>query len=120
VLRLQKIALEAAKQSQRVTVPKVYEPLTLTESLEFLKLYDLVLVFWEEEKKNTLKETIKNLTPKKIAVVIGPEGGLSSEEIEILKSAQGKPVTLGKRALRVETASIIALALLSYELGALD
>ncbi len=117
--RWKKIALEAAKQSQRITVPKVYEPLLLEESLKFLKLCDLILVFWEEESKNTLKDQIKNTSFKKVGVVIGPEGGLSEKEVGFLTEVGGKTATLGERVLRTETASLVALALVFYEIGAL-
>ena len=83
--------------------------------------YDIVLVAYENERINTLKnelERLKKSTKKdlKIAIIIGPEGGIEEKEIELLKNSQAKIVTLGKRILRTETVALNMLSILMYEL----
>ena len=81
--------------------------------------YDVVLVAYENEEKNMLKQELKKLQGKdryKIAIVIGPEGGISEKEIEILKNMGTSFVSLGKRILRTETAGIVMSGNIMYEL----
>ena len=81
--------------------------------------YDEVLVAYENEEKNMLKQELKKLQGKdryKIAIVIGPEGGISEKEIEILKNMGASFVSLGKRILRTETAGIVMSGNIMYEL----
>ena len=76
-----------------------------------------MLVCYEAEKKNALKAILRSRDPRpqKIALLIGPEGGFSEEEIRKILSAGGQAVTLGPRILRTETAGMIAAALILYE-----
>ena len=79
----------------------------------------MVLVAYENEEKNMLKQELKKLQGKdryKIAIVIGPEGGISEKEIEILKNMGTSFVSLGKRILRTETAGIVMSGNIMYEL----
>ena len=78
-----------------------------------------MLLAYEEEKYNTLKDEIGQLKKDeklKIGIIIGPEGGLEKEEVDILKRNNIKVVTLGKRILRTETASIAMTSIIMYEL----
>jgi 16S rRNA (uracil1498-N3)-methyltransferase len=117
--RWQKIALEACKQCNRPTPPDLYE---ITEYNNLLvqsnKDYDLKVLFWEDEDQNTLHEMIA-ATGKVLSalVIIGPEGGFSPDEAKAAIGAGFKPVTLGSRILRAETAAIAATAILQHELG---
>ena len=84
--------------------------------------FDVVLVAYENEKINTLKEEIINLKSinknnLKVAIVIGPEGGIEEKEIENLKTNGAKIITLGKRILRTETVAMTVSSIIMYELG---
>lgn len=113
--RWQKIAAEAAKQSHRVLIPRVTHILAWDDAMEELKGFDQVIVFWEEEHEKLLFEVIKP-TARSIALVIGPEGGLSEKEVTELKRIGAEAITLGDSILRTETAGPVAVALALYEL----
>ncbi|WP_027338649.1 16S rRNA (uracil(1498)-N(3))-methyltransferase [Halonatronum saccharophilum] len=118
--RWQKICKEAAKQSGRARIPKIHKIADIDQILERAKDYDLVLVPWEDEEVKGLKETlVENKEVKKIMIVVGPEGGLSSKEVEAFKEIGGRSVTLGPRILRTETAGLATLSMVLYELGEL-
>jgi 16S rRNA (uracil1498-N3)-methyltransferase len=119
VARWQKIAVEASKQSQRSYLPKIHEPKNWQEAISLLGDFDLVVVPWEEERERSLKNTLKAYSRKweRVAVVIGPEGGFTRAEVSELDNLGGVPVSLGQNVLRTETASLVALAILFYELG---
>ena len=118
--RWQKIAETAAKQCKRDRIPKINCVQNLKKLYEILKEYDIVLVAYEEEEENSLKAEIqkymdikeKNL---KIAIIVGPEGGLAKEEVDAIKEIGGIAVTLGKRILRTETAPLVMSTILLYE-----
>lgn len=115
--RWQKIAEVAAKQSGRDFIPTIGKVESLNTVYDKIKEYDLFLIAYEKEEQNTLKEELKKyLSAKKIAVLIGPEGGLDEEEVEKLKQAGAKVITLGKRILRTETAPITLVSNIIYEL----
>ena len=83
-----------------------------------IKKYDIILLAYENEQNNTLKYELQKLDRDKklsIGVIIGPEGGLSEKEVEKLIIAGAKCVSLGKRILRTETASLVMLSDIIYE-----
>ena len=100
--RYQKIVESAAKQSKRDIIPMVHDIIKTDDILDFKG--DLVLCY-EDEDKSQLGEIVNKLSDN-IGLIIGPEGGISNRELEILKNA--KKVGLGKRILRAETAAITA------------
>ena len=78
--------------------------------------YDLVLIAYENERKTNIKEVIKqNPNAERIGIVIGPEGGMSIEEVKKLEECEAKTIGLGKRILRTETAPITMISMLIYE-----
>lgn len=112
------IALKAAKQSRRATIPQVYPPCDFKDAIRMVSDYELKLLLWEHEKESSLKQVIRNAVDiKKIAVIVGPEGGFDETETEEAKKAGFIIAGLGQRILRTETAAIIAVGLLQYELG---
>ncbi|MCG0274761.1 MAG: 16S rRNA (uracil(1498)-N(3))-methyltransferase [Thermosediminibacteraceae bacterium] len=119
VERWQKIVKEAAKQCCRPDLPVVHEPVDFDECIKLLKKYPLVLVPWEEEREVFLKQILSTVSAdlKDIAVLIGPEGGLSKEEIEKVKKSGAITVSLGPRILRTETAGFAVTTILMYEMG---
>ena len=116
--RWQKIAESAAKQSGRSAIPKVENVINFQKLCQLVEKYDIVLVAYEKEIENTLKNEISKLNKNnlKIGLVIGPEGGIEEEEVNKLKQTGAKIITLGKRILRTETASIYLSSILIYEL----
>lgn len=116
-IRWQKIALEAAKQSNRGIIPDVSMPLPFKQALDSLKGYDLKLIPYEKESQNQLKTYLGDRRTKKVALFIGPEGGFSVEETLKAADAGVVTVTLGPRILRTETAGIMVLSILMYTLG---
>ncbi|MBS5986805.1 RsmE family RNA methyltransferase [Clostridium sp.] len=122
--RLNRIALEAAKQSKRSLIPTVDEPISFDDVLGELEELDLFLVPYENAENFGIKGVIKDLRDsgrldnvKKIGIMVGPEGGFEEEEIERLKEKGAYIITLGSRILRTETAGFTATALVQYELG---
>lgn len=121
IARWQKIAEVAAKQCGRDRIPNVTRKIQINDIARQVKDYDMVLVAYENEDTHFLKSEIKNIIDMKnikdIAVVIGPEGGIEQSEIDILKQAGARIISLGKRILRTETAPIIISGIIMYELG---
>ena len=162
--RWNKIAESAAKQSKRDIIPEVKNIINLENICKNTEKYDIILLAYENEEKNTLKNELQKLknniniqdeeiimnTAKdyendsirknekeeqakknqeeikqnekcfnskklKIGVVIGPEGGLSTKEVDKLINSGAKCVTLGKRILRTETAPIVIISNIIYE-----
>jgi len=111
--RWQKIAHSAAEQSKRDIVPKVYSVHTLREILQ--KKFDLILLAYECETTVSMKDVLQKSGAQNILLIIGPEGGLTLEEVELAKKAGAKTVSLGRRILRAETASLVGLSCIFYE-----
>lgn len=116
IKRWQTISEAAAKQSKRNIIPKIKNPINIKELCSEIQKYDLTLLAYENEKETNVRELLKNNKEmKNIAIIIGPEGGLSDEEVNILKDNKAKCISLGKRILRTETASIALLSMIMYE-----
>jgi len=123
--RLNRIALEACKQSKRSLIPRVKEVINFDEALLQLREMDLILIPYENAENFGVKSLIRELKENNVdlksivdvGILIGPEGGFEEEEINILKENGAKIITLGNRILRTETAGFTATALIQYELG---
>ena len=110
--RLERIAREAAKQCNRGRAPSVAEPMGWAEALGAMAAHDLLLVPWEEAGGYRLKDAFAaRPDAADIGVVIGPEGGMSPQEVDAMLALGARTVTLGPRILRTETAAIAAAAL---------
>jgi len=115
--RWERIAIEASKQCGRGVVPKIDPLQGYSEMLKSVSPDSLRLIFWEREGTN-LKEVLgKSIGKKEVFFIIGPEGGFSQEEIEEANKAEFLRVTLGRRILRAETASLCFLSILQYDWG---
>ena len=121
--RWQKVSEVAAKQCDRNFIPKVNNIMKLKNICNLLSEYDIVILAYEKEEKIKLKEALKTIKEKygeneiKIAVIIGPEGGISLKEVEMIKENDNVvTVTLGKRILRTETVALNILSIIMYEL----
>jgi len=112
--RWSKIGIEAAKQSQRSTIPEITEALKFEEFVDFTDEYDLKLIALPTAKQG-LKKVLQKKKPNRIVCLIGPEGGFTDEEIKEAKQKGFIDANLGKEILRVETAGIALLAMINYE-----
>lgn len=117
--RLQKIAYEAAKQCGRAYVPIVSSPVSFDEALKMASAMDSGIIPYECEKDGKMSNYVSEST-KSLAIFIGPEGGFEEAEVEKAISNGVKPVTLGKRILRTETAGLIASAVALYIAGDME
>ena len=120
MVRWNKIAEVAAKQSGRDEILKINDVINYKNIFNYLKDYDIVLLAYEKEEKLTLKKALSKLDKtkeNKVAVLIGPEGGFDDIEIEQAKqNSLVNIVTLGKRILRTETAPLVISSNILYEL----
>ena len=116
------ISEAAAKQSKRRVIPKVHEPMSLKEALNFIEgeNVSVKLVPYELADANTMDVTREIMSGinkgQSVAVLIGPEGGFDEAEIELAKEAGFNEITLGHRILRTETAPLMVLSWLVYML----
>jgi 16S rRNA (uracil1498-N3)-methyltransferase len=117
--RWQQIALKAAKQCRRASVPDVAPYCSFEQALEQARELDFKIILWEKEQAR-LASLIRNMpAPRSIALMVGPEGGWAEAEIEQARSEGFSSAGLGGRILRTETAAIAACAILQYEWGGL-
>jgi 16S rRNA (uracil1498-N3)-methyltransferase len=118
--RWQRIAEEAAKQSQRGIIPPIKDIHTIKQLKNLNEVYDLVLTLWADEEAKCLKKLMRGLDRSKInkvLIIIGPEGGFTDKEICLIKDElKGHSVSLGPRIFRTETAGLVGLSALLYEL----
>ncbi|MBQ4528137.1 MAG: 16S rRNA (uracil(1498)-N(3))-methyltransferase [Clostridia bacterium] len=117
--RLQKIALEAAKQSSRAIVPEVCDVMSFAEAIKLAaSSYELKLLPYEDESVLSIKKVLKEAgTPDSICIFIGPEGGFDSSEVTLARENGFSVVSMGPRIMRTETAPLAALTAVMYELG---
>ena len=114
--RWRRIGAAAAKQSRRADVPTIRDPQPLAEALDRLPPDTLLLVLWEGERARTIASALRgDPRPGRVAVLVGPEGGLDEDEVRLAVERGGVPVTLGPLVLRTETAGVAALAMVLYE-----
>jgi 16S rRNA (uracil1498-N3)-methyltransferase len=112
------ISEAAAKQSKRAFIPEVSDVMTMSEALDDCRTFGAKIIPYELSDPDSMNETrkiISNIGPgTKVAVFIGPEVGFEDEEIELAKEAGFLPVTLGRRILRTETAGLVVLSWIVY------
>lgn len=116
--RWEKILKEAAEQCGRGRIPELAPAVLYAEAIEAGSKADAALFCWEEERQQTLRSIFdqKRADLRDISVMIGPEGGFSTEEAESAKRRGWVPLTLGKRIYRMETAAVAAVILTLYEI----
>ena len=117
-IRYNKIMKEASEQSHRIRLAK-FGGIVDLKKIDFSSYDALILAFEESAKEgeaSMFKQTITSLNKgAKVAILIGPEGGVDLDEVEYLKEKGFKLCGLGPRILRTETASLYALSAISYE-----
>lgn len=116
--RWDRILKEAAEQSGSGHIPLLSEPVEFREAVTHQSTVNLIA--WEGEKRMGLKQVLKGSSAKQVSLMIGPEGGFEEAEVQLGKEAGWIPFSLGKRILRMETAAIVASALILYEMGELN
>ena len=116
--RWQQIAESAAKQSKRMLIPNVHEVLTFREALKYAESMDVRLVPYELARgMQETTEILAGIEPgQSVGIFIGPEGGFEEKEIEAAIEGGAKPITLGRRILRTETAGLAILSVLMFQL----
>ena len=116
--RWRTISLTAAKQSGRAIVPEVSDFITFNEAVKRAKGLEYNLIPYENEKgMDKARELIKEVKNKKsIGIFIGPEGGISEDELELAINAGAKPIILGNRILRTETAGLALVSVIAFEI----
>ncbi|MCF6325698.1 MAG: 16S rRNA (uracil(1498)-N(3))-methyltransferase [Devosiaceae bacterium] len=119
--RMRSNVVEAAEQCEILNVPQVLEEISFEKLLSNWKNLhgDRILIFADEAAQNSspVKQMLK-MNAKKLGLLIGPEGGFSKEERELLLSMDFVlPISLGPRILRADTAAVAALALIQSTIG---
>ena len=119
--RWRAIAEQAARQSGRAAVPEIAAPQKLEDALRVVDSGSLRFALWEQVVGRSLRVALAAAAPEQpIALLVGPEGGLTTGEVEMVVAAGFDAVGLGPRILRTETAAIVAVALAQAARGALD
>ena len=117
VERWNKISESAAKQSGRGIIPKVCDILSAKEAFEKASGADISILLYECESTVSLKDIIKDARKDcSISIIIGAEGGFGENEVEAAGALGIKSAGLGPRILRCETAPVVVLGAISYEL----
>ena len=111
--------VQAAKQCSAAWLPELAVIGGASDLAGFAPAHARCYVLWEESRADERLLTPQDLAHGTSLVVVGPEGGMTSDEVEILTRSGMIPVTLGKRILRYETAALMALALGAYARNAL-
>jgi len=105
-------AREASKQSRRFRIPQVLELATTAQICEAIKLSDLAIVF-HESASHKLSDQISSHNVQNLLIIIGPEGGISDEELAAFESAGAKVALMGRPILRSAHAGIAAVSAVS-------
>src|SRR3954468_11330472 len=118
----QNVAIEAAKQCGQNWLPRVHTPQTMAQFFQQGGRFDLQLIGSLQSDARHLKEILAEIIaehgnrPRSVLMVVGPEGDFTPAELSLARSQGCRPITLGPIVLRVETAAIYCLSVLSYEL----
>ena len=113
ITRWSKIVKEASEQSHRIDIPNIT---TIKTIKELDNIEGKSYVCSTKEKSKNIKIVMKNVKScDKINLVVGPEGGLDSEEENLLNKIGFESITLGNRILRVETVPLVLLSIINYE-----
>ena len=114
-----KVMYEASKQCERANIPVCY-PLTDLRAVIEDEKFDKIIALCEKNTNGTLKDYLKSHSPKNkenILLVIGPEGGFSTNEFDYMKSKKLPMLSLGELILKAETAVIVTIGNVVYEFG---
>lgn len=116
LLRWERVALAAAKQCGSGRVPDVSGIVPYAEALREARAHDARIVFYEGERSFSLKNVLCAVgNIRSIALLVGPEGGFSPDEVREAVAAGCRCAGLGSRILRVETAALAVLSMVMYQ-----
>jgi 16S rRNA (uracil1498-N3)-methyltransferase len=115
--RFRKILKEAAEQSRRTAIPRLDNVFSFSNLKDVEADIKIIAYEGEEGPTTSFNKIVNNIKPgQTVAVLVGPEGGFSEDEVEYAERLKFKKVSLGKRILRAETASIYALSVIANKL----
>jgi len=118
IIRWEKIAVEAIKQTKRGKLPKIHPMVSFEEVLNISKENDLKFIFYENETRPIpILNASKNSKIKNIIIIIGPEGGLTSDEVNKAETIGFTIASLGPRLLKAPTAALAAAAIIQFVYG---
>ena len=113
---------QAAEQSERLTIPKLFSLNKLSSALDNVNIADSVIFCNEQEQENSLKKSLSMLEDNKnYIILVGPEGGFTSQERLLLNNDKKVISThIGSRILRAETAALFVVGCLQFVIGDMD
>jgi len=111
------VLLRAARQCRRSELPCLFAVSGWDQVLYLARQADLALLLYEREEGWRLGEILEGERPRRVALIVGPEGGFATEEVEEARQLGIVPVSLGPRLLRTETAAMAAVAAVQARLG---
>jgi 16S rRNA (uracil1498-N3)-methyltransferase len=109
--RWQRIASEAAEQSERAVVPTILQPVAFNTAIKETTATHRYIC--EARRDYPHLQQVINKTANEIIIAIGPEGGWTNQELEIAIASGFQPISLGRRILRAVTAPIVAISLIA-------
>ena len=115
LLRMRMLSVAALKSSTRTLLPEIKPPMPFAAFLSESSQYDLKLIAWEDERQSRLDDVVTT-RPRRVALIIGPEGGFPEHEIALARNHGFLSFSMGPRRLRAETACIAALTMVLYQL----
>jgi len=117
--RWRRLVIEATEQCGRARPPDLLHPVSFEEAVRSAQGF--CLLPWEGEGLRGLREALaEGRGQQQVSLLVGPEGGLELEEVELAREAGFRVVSLGRRILRAETAALVAVTAVMYELGDLE
>jgi 16S rRNA (uracil1498-N3)-methyltransferase len=114
--RWEKIALNAAEQSHRNTLPSITPISEVAQVLSHSEEFDLKLIASLVDPGETIQKVLAGVQPAKVLALIGPEGDFTPVEVEAASKSGFVPISLGKTVLRVDTAAIAVASYLKFRL----
>lgn len=116
--RWQAIAEAAAKQCDRGIIPVVHEPVTMGQAFDMASSLEYNMIPYElQDGIQVSRQIVDEACAKEsVGIFIGPEGGLEKDEVDRAVAIGAKPITLGKRILRTETAGMALLSIMMFQL----
>lgn len=122
--RLCRISQEAARQSERAFLPRIHPALPLCRALALVGEEDRGFLLWESERpdrEHSLDRRLAEIPPgaRSVVLLVGPEGGMTSEEVDLARARGMEVVSLGAAILRAETAALAAVTLAGARMGRL-
>jgi 16S rRNA (uracil1498-N3)-methyltransferase len=119
--RWRRIVAEAAEQSERGRIPQIKSPVNFADVISGLDGFDRCLIGTPQADGKSVREILRfgKTEPVTVALFVGPEGGFTDKEVQLAHTNGVKPVSIGSRILRTETAAVVASTIILYELGEL-